>query len=149
MEEKSTQDLDLSRDSIQIPQFKDWKISKVYNYDEEVVDYETIEDLNRTINQARLALFKTTEIISKYERAERTAKIEYERAHRRELLKSTAKTADERRARADLMCEDLENEWLMQAQIKDELVRFSHSLRLELQTLQALGNNIRQQMRVL
>ena len=141
--------LDLTREGIQLPKFKSWKTKDVYDYENEINDYESIEDLNRTINQARMALFKTTESISRYERAERLAKTEYERAHRRELLRSTAKTVDERRARADLMCEDLENAWLLQSQIKDELVRLSHSLRLELQTLQALGNNIRQQMRVL
>lgn len=146
--ESDNTDLDLSRDSIVLPQFKGIKITDAYNFEEEIVDYESIEALNRTINQARLALFKTNDSISRYERAEKKAKVEYERAHRRALLQSTAKTADERRARADLLCEDLENEWLLQSQIKDELIRFSHSLRLELQTLQTLGNNIRQQMRV-
>lgn len=142
-------ELDLSREGIQLPAFKSWKSKDVYDYENEINDYESIEDLNRTINQARMALFKTAETINKYERAERLAKTEYDRAHRRELLRSTAKTVDERRARADLMCEDLENDWLLQSQIKDELVRLSHALRMELQTLQALGNNIRQQMRVL
>lgn len=138
----------LSRDNIVLPKFKAWKLKDAYDYESEINDYESIEDLNSTINQARLALFKTTETISKYEQLERLAKVEYERAHRRELLKSTAKTAEERRARADLMCEDLENELLLQSQIKDELIRFSHTLRLELQTLQTLGNNIRQQLRI-
>ncbi len=138
----------LGRESIKLPEFKSWTAKTVYDFEDEIGDYESLEKLNHTINQARLALFKTTESINKYERLERVAKLEYERAHRRELLKSTAKTADERRARADLMCEDLENEWLLQSQVKDELIRFSHTLRLELQTLQALGNNIRQQIRV-
>lgn len=137
------------RTSITLPKFKNWDASTVYNYEEEIVDYESLEKLNRTINQARLALFKTTESINKYDRLEKNAKLYYERARTRELLKSTAKTAEERRARADLMCEDLENDWLMQQQIREELVRLSHTLRLELQTLQGLGNNIRQQMKVI
>lgn len=148
MDNESTE-LDLSKASISLPQFKNWKMKTAYDYENEIGDYESIEQLNSTINQARLALFKTAESINKYERLERSAKAEYERAHRRALLQSTAKTADERRARADLMCENLENELLLHSQIKDELIRFSHSLRLELQTLQTLGNNIRQQLRVL
>jgi len=149
MDNESTPTERLGRESIELPKFKSWQAKSVYDFETEIVDYESLEDLNRTINQARLALFKTTESINKYERLEREAKLNYDRAHRRELLKSTAKTADERRARSDLMCEDLENDWLLQSQIKDELVRFSHTLRLELQTLQALGNNLRQQIRVI
>lgn len=136
------------RTSITLPKFQNWSSSQVYDFEKEIVDYETLEDLNRTINQARIALFKTTDSINKYERLEKTSKLEYERARTRELLKSTAKTEGERRARADLMCEDLENDWIMHQQIREELVRLSHTLRLELQTLQALGNNIRQQMKV-
>lgn len=137
------------RASINIPKFKNWSVADVYDFEKEIVDYETLEDLNRTINQARLALFKTGNSISKYERLEKAAKLEYDRARTRELLKSTAKTEGERRARADLQCEDLENEWLMAQQIREELVRFSYTMRLELQTLQGLGNNIRQQMKVM
>ncbi len=143
------EELNLGRDGIVLPEFKNWRAKSVYDFETEIVDYESLEDLNRTINAARLALFKTTESINKYERLEKDAKLHYDRAHRREILKSTAKTADERRARADLMCEDLENEFILQAQIKDELVRLSHALRIELQTLQALGNNLRQQIRVI
>ena len=138
----------LDRTSIKIPKFKEWTTRDAYDHEQQIVDYETLEDLNRAINQARLALFKTTESINNYERKEKAAKLNYERHHRREMLKSIAKTADARRARADIMCEELENEWLLQSQIKEELIRFSHTLRLELQTLQALGNNLRQQIRV-
>lgn len=148
MDNESTE-LDLSRAGISLPKFKNWKIKNAYDFENEIIDYESIDELNRSINQARLALFKTTESISKYEQLERLSKVEYERAHRRELLKSTAKTADERRARADLMTEDLENTWIEQSQLKEELIRLSYTLRLELQTLQALGNNLRQQMRVI
>lgn len=137
------------RTSITLPDYKAWSAKKIYDFENEITDYESLEDLNRTINQARIALFKTTESINKYDRAESEAKLAYDRAWRREFLKSTAKTETEKRNRASLMCEDLENDWLMQHQIKEELIRLSHTLRLELQTLQALGNNIRQQMKVL
>jgi hypothetical protein len=136
------------RASITLPDFKNWSATKVYDYENEVVDYETLEKLNSTIRQARLALFKTTESINKYDRLETTAKTNYDRAFRREFLSSTAKTEAEKRMRAALKCEDLENDWLVQQQIGEELVRLSHTLRLELQSLQGLGNNIRQQMKV-
>jgi len=136
------------RTSIKLPKFKGWSSKSVYDYDEEIVDYESLEALNRTINQARKALFKTTESIGSYERKENTAKINYDRAYRREFLSSTAKTESEKRMRAALNCEDLENEWLMHQQVREELVRYSATLRLELQTLQGLGHNYRQQMKL-
>jgi hypothetical protein len=136
------------RTSITLPKFQNWSSAQVYDYDTEIVDYETLEKLNSTIRQARLALFKTTESINKYDRLETTAKTNYDRAFRREFLTSTAKTEAEKRMRAALKCEDLENDWLVQQQIREELIRLSHTLRLELQALQGLGNNIRQQMKV-
>lgn len=140
--------LDLTRASIKLPKFEKWDSSKIYDYDNEILDYESLEDLNRTINQARIALFKTTDAIGKWEREEKEAKLEYERAYRRELLRSTAKTAEERRARAELMCEDLENAWLVKAQVREELVRLAYTLRQELQALQGLGHNLRQQIKI-
>lgn len=131
-----------------LPKFKNWPTKKIYDFENEIMDYEGLEDLNKNINQARMALFKTTDLINKYEREEKEAKLLYDRRHRREFLASTAKTAAERTAKADLMCEDLENDHLMKQQMKDELQRLSHALRYELQTLQGIGNNLRQQIKV-
>lgn len=130
------------------PAMKNWRASKFYDYDNEIIDFENLEELNRTTNQARKALFKVTEAINKYEREEREHTTLYKRTWRREFLKSIAKTESERKARADLACEDLENSMIAAQQVKDELVRLSHALRIELQTLQAIGNNLRQQYKV-
>lgn len=121
---------------------------KFYNYTEHVVDYESLESLNASIVQARMALFEVTEYINSYDRKERKAKVEYERALRREYLKSNAKTDKERSMRAALNCEELENAYIVAGQVREELTRLSSTLRLELQTLQAVGNNIRQQLKV-
>lgn len=136
------------RASIDLPSFKKRDFKSIYDYENEIVDYENLEALNRAIRQARLGLFKVTEHINQYERLETDSKTKYERALRRETLKSTAKTENERKARASLKCEDLENDWLVHHQTREELVRFSHALRLELQSLQGLGNNLRQQMKI-
>lgn len=136
------------RTSIKMPDFRRRKISSQYDYESAIVDYEDLDKLNSAINQALVALFKASESINYYSRLEIESKTKYDRAWRREYLKSTAKTDSEKKHRANLMCEDLENEWLVHHQTKEELTRFSHALRIELDTLQSLGNNMRQQMRV-
>lgn len=137
-----------SATSITLPVFKEWPIEKIYDYTNQIIDYHSLEELNGAINAARLALFKATKAINKYEREEKTAKLEYERAFRREFIRSVEKTSEGRRQRAELACEDLENKWLVAEQVKKEFERVSYSLRLELQTLQGISNNYRQQMRM-
>ena len=134
--------------SISLPDFEAWGTKALYDYVQQISDYETLEDLGSTINAARFALFKVNDQINKYERKEKLAKTEYDRAYRRAYITSTEKTDSLKRTKASLQCEELENAWLVASQMKDELIRLSYSLRTELQTLQAIGNNIRQQMKM-
>lgn len=134
--------------NISLPDFKKVSVQKLYNYVEQITDYGTLQELSNSINAARMALFKVTEQINHYERLEKESKLQYERAHRRTFMSSTEKTEAMKRARADLMNEELENQYIVNEQIKNELVRLSYSLRLELQTLQGVSNNLRQQMKM-
>lgn len=133
---------------IELPKFKKWSQATYYDYQEQVVDYESLEHLNTAITAARLALFKVADMINNYERLERESKLNYERQYRRAYLASTEKTDTAKKARAELHCEDLENEWLMNEQVRIELTRMSNSLRIDLQTLSAIGNNLRQQLKM-
>lgn len=136
------------RATIILPKLKKWSQKKYYDYENEIVDYESLENLNRSVNQARLALFKVADMTNHYERLEKEAKLKYERAYRRAYLSSSEKTETAKKARAELQCEDLENEYISHEQVKTELIRMSNTLRLELQTLQAVGNNLRQQIKM-
>lgn len=131
-----------------LPDVKKWRSSRFYDYENTIFDYEQIEELNKTIQKARLALFKITDEINKYERAEIVAKTKYEREWRRAYLNSNERTESMKKARADLLCEELENEAIVYGQLHSELNRLSASVRLELQTLQGLGNNLRQQIKM-
>lgn len=133
---------------IVLPRLKKWSQSAYYDFENQIVDYESLDELNKSVNQARLALFKVAEMINNYERLEREAKLEYDRTYRREYLASKEKTETAKKARAELMCEDLENVYIAHDQVKIELIRMSTTLRLELQTLQSVGNNLRQQMKM-
>jgi hypothetical protein len=135
--------------SVTLPKLTNWTISQIYDYNSSIIDYNTLNELDTTVNKARKALFLLTEKINEYERKEKAAKVRYDRAFRRALLSSSEKTESMKRARAELVCEDLENEWLTFDQLKSELNRTSFTMRLELQTLQAIGNNLRQQLKTL
>lgn len=134
--------------SIELPTFKKWSQATYYDYQTQVVDYESLDHLNTSITAARLALFKVADMVNNYERLERESKLLYDRKYRRAYLASTEKTDTLKKARAELHCEDLENEWLMNEQVRIELVRMSNSLRIDLQTLQSIGNNLRQQLKM-
>lgn len=134
--------------SYTLPQIKKWKSSKFYDYENEIFDYEQIEQLNSAIRSARYALFEITDKINDYERAEKLAKTKYDREWRRAYLNSNERTESAKKARADLLCEELENNVIVFEQVRGELARLSNSIRLELQTLQALGNNLRQQIKM-
>lgn len=134
--------------SISLPDLKDWDTKRLYDYAAQINDYDDLAELGAAINAARVALFRVTEQINRYERKEKSAKIKYDRAYRREYLASVEKTEAMKKMRAELACEELENEYLSHEQLKIEMNRMSYALRLELQTLQAIGNNLRQQMKM-
>lgn len=130
------------------PNFVEIETREFFDYDAEVVDYEHLRDVNRTINRARHALFKVVQQINEYERLEAEKKDLYDKKHRRAYLTSTERTDAARRARADLYTEDLENDWIACKQAKNELSRIANTLREDLRSLQGLSHNIRQQLKM-
>lgn len=130
------------------PDFRQIETSEYFEYESQVIDYEDLPELNRVINLARIALYKTTVQMNECERLEAAKKLEYDRAHRRAYLSSTEKTETAKKTRADLYTENLENDWIAYKQAKSELMRISNTVRLDLQTLQAISNNMRQQLKM-
>lgn len=137
-----------TRSAVILPKFYKWNVKDIYNFPDLILDYDNLDDLEKAINKARTALFVITDKLNEYERQERQAKTKYDRQYRREYLSSSEKTETAKRARAELKCEELENEWQTFSQLNAELIRLSHAMRLELQTLQAIGNNLRQQLKM-
>lgn len=137
---------DRDNHSIKLPEFK--PKTTYYDYENEIEDYEALEDVTRSINSARLSLFKVTDEINECERRAAQYKLAYERAYRRYYLSSPEIKPDSaRRMRAETKCEKFEDKLIVQEQLKSELTRIANALRLELQALQGIGNNVRQQMR--
>jgi len=133
---------------ITLPNFKNWNIGRIYDFSNQIADYEDLASLGASINAARVGLFMTTQRINEVERKEREAKLKYEREYRRAFIVSMEKTDARKRMRAEIACEEYENDHLVLLQMKEELTRLSNTLRLELQTLQSIGNNLRQQMKM-
>lgn len=135
-------------DEITIPKFKNWDLNSFYDYEHQIFDYEKLEELSKAITSARIALFEINEKINKCERLAKKTKLNYERTHRRAYLSSNQKTESLRKAYADIQSEDLENDKIVYEQLLAEFIRASNTVRIELQTLQSIGNNIRQQMKM-
>lgn len=134
--------------SVEVPQFRDWEISKYYDYSDLSADFEDLQDLNKQIAAARVALFKLSETINKAERKAKQAKVDYERNYRRKYIESSEKTETAKKINAEILVEDLENRYMYYEQLASELNRAHYAVRQELTALQAVGNNLRQQIKV-
>lgn len=137
-----------ARHKIELPPYVALNTRSFYDYKDQVADYQSFEDLGSAITKARMALFVVTEKINANEREEKRAKTLYERAYRRSYLESMEKTEGAKKMRAALSNEELENQWLKYEQVVGELTRMSYALKSELQTLQTIANNLRQQLRI-
>jgi hypothetical protein len=133
--------------SIEIPKFRDWEISKYYDYSDLSADFEDLQELNRQTAAARVALFKLSETINKAERKAKQAKVVYERSYRRKYIESSEKTETAKKINAEILVEDLENRYMYFEQLASELNRAHYAVRQELSALQAVGNNLRQQIK--
>lgn len=146
-DEATEQESPYSDRRITLPSFGG--VENPYDYQNEIDDYESIERLSSAINAARRALFEVTDKLNELERKEVSAKLAYERAYKREYLNLyTVKPEAARKITAELKCEKLENKYLSLQQLKNEYYRISNTIRIELQSYQGIGNNLRQQLKI-
>lgn len=134
--------------SVTVPSYFSPKIDRYYDYDNLVVDYEDFGQLTEATNEARKALFEITSKLNGAERKESETRTKYDRVWRRAYLSSTKKTDTAKKAEASMIAEDAEDDLLKYSQARSEYNRMSNAIRMELQTLQAVGNNFRQQMKM-
>ena len=145
MDENDEEDNDLD---FSMPSFKKWDVSKFYDYKNEILHYEDFQKLEESVKAARLANFKITKALISYSTKEEEAKVKYKRAWSRAYLNSNEKTDSAKKARADLACERLENDVLVNSRVRADLAKLSDTLKMELQMLQSIGNNLRQQLKM-
>lgn len=130
---------------ITIPSAKSIAADKVYNA-ENLIDYEELHHISKAIAEARVSIFTLTTLGNKYDAKLAKAQATYERAWRREYVKSTAKTDTARKTEADIACEELEDEVIALKQAKNSIKSIMYALKMEMNSLQTLSSNARQQM---
>lgn len=128
-----------------VPEFKEFE--GVYDYKNFIHDYGDLEKVDQATTKARKALFILTAAMNEASRKVSLFKAKRDRTWKRAYIVSDQKTDTLKKMWADLEVEDIDDELLVQEQYLSELNRESNALRLELQALQAIGNNIRQQVR--
>lgn len=135
-----------TRATLVVPKFNEHS-DEFYDFEHNIDDYSDITALTEATNEARYALFRITNEINKTDREYAEAKAKWSRYYRRALLVSEAKTSTERKIYAEMRCEKLETPMLIAEQYREEITRMANAIRLELQTLQSMGHNLRQQLR--
>ena len=135
------------KEDFTIPHLKTITVTNYYDF-ELFSDFEDLVQVNKAILYAKQALFRVNSKLSIYEGKVSAAKAAFNRKWRREYLKSKVKTDTGRKINADLECEDLEDEVIINEQIRDDFKKLSYILKTELQTLQTVSSNIRQQMSI-
>lgn len=135
-----------------LPKVPEYEVEDELNYrvnanENMLIDYEDTNAINTTINALRVAMFQVSKWIVSAERRERIIKANYDRKLNREYLTSTEKTDARKKAYAALMCEEEENELIYIQQAKSEMVRYSRLLDKEMETINTLSNNMRQQLK--
>lgn len=110
------------------------------------IDYRDLDNLNQALIKTAISTSEINKKLSKYERAEAKYEIEYKRKYRYELTNSNLATESKNKLNAEIKCEDLEMKILYCKQIIGELKRISNSLRMHLEIIETLGNNVRKEM---
>lgn len=117
-------------------------------YEPQFVDFETLEDLGRSINNARKAYFNLSKKFDKASRAYLSKEFIYSQAVRRSMVESKAGSVAAKKLEAEIENEHLELDMMKSKIVLDETRRALDLIRLELQTLQTVSNNVRQQLRL-
>lgn len=149
MEQKTEESLSSSDTPLDftIPDIKSVTFKKFYDY-EAFSDFDDMLSVNKAIFYAKKGLFQVNAYLAHYEAKVNKAKTIYNRQWRREYLKSNQKTDTARKVNADMQCEELEDDVIVYEQLREDFKKLSYNLKIELQTLQTISSNIRQQMNI-
>lgn len=140
---------DINDDEIKDTKGRFYNVDVKHYYDyENSFDFEDIHSLNKEIYNVSRALYVVTEKLNTADRMAVRLSHKYERKYRQLYLTMDGKTESIKKAKSEMECEDDYEQVLIYKQVVKELERSANVLRSHLQTLQALSNNIRQQLRL-
>lgn len=112
------------------------------------VDVSDLCGVNEALRRVRSRLIETRRLINARARAYQDAETAYQQALRRARLTVDGRTAAEREALAEVMCEQKESTMRVSKALLDEATGLQRVLRMELDGLEALSNNLRAEMKL-
>lgn len=107
------------------------------------LDYSDLAALNRDLLRLRVRMNRVRRAMRQASRDAAEAKLRYQRSLRRALVQQTGGSAETRRAAAELMCEDLEADVVMKAQVADEYTTLFRSVRDDIENAKVVAYNLR------
>ena len=107
------------------------------------VDYSDLAAINRDLLRLRVRMNRARRAMRQASRDAVEAKLRYHRALRRALVQQSGGSAETRKAAAELMCEDLEADMVMCAQVADEYTTLFRSVRDDIENAKVVAYNLR------
>lgn len=107
------------------------------------IDYKDIETLNHDLLKLRVRQNNVRKAMRRATREAVIAKLVYSRAFRRALVQQTGGSAETRKATAELLCEELEADMVMKAQIAEEYSTLFRSVRDDTENVKVVSYNLR------
>lgn len=112
------------------------------------VDYSDLAALNRDLQKLRIRMARIRREMRRAAREATEAKLAYQRALRRALVQQSGGSAESRKANAELLCEDLEADMVMKAQVADEYNTLFRSVRDDVENAKVVAYNLRALMSI-
>jgi hypothetical protein len=109
----------------------------------ENIDYHDLGDVNKDLLRLRVRLHRVRRGLRASAREATEAKLAYHRSLRRAMVQQSGGSADQRKAQAELLCEDLEADMVMKAQIVDEYSNLFRTVRDDVENAKTVAYNLR------
>lgn len=110
------------------------------------VDYTDLTSVNRELVELRIRLHRVRKELKHAERESLKAKYAYEQDKKRTWIGISGGSDKSREAMAELICEESYSRYLVAATVAKEISQHSRDIRIELDTLIAIANNLRRQI---
>lgn len=126
-----------------LPAWEDPALQDASDGVDESFDYTDLAGINRDLQKLRVQMNRIRREMRRAGREAIEAKLTYQRQLRRALVQQTGGSAETRKASAELMCEELEADMVMKAQVADEFSTRFRSVRDDIENAKVVAYNLR------
>lgn len=114
-----------------------------YDFTDTDPDFTDLDEVNRDLQKLRAILNKARRYHREAERAAIEAQIAYKSALRRALVQQTGGSAETRKAKAELDCEELEVDYVVKNQVVNEWASRMRNIRDDIDNTKTVAYNLR------